>query len=165
MKEAEINKINRLRRQGFGYKKISDELGINVNTVKAYCRRHPLDEPRKEITPGVCKQCGKTISIKRTVRPRKFCSDECRQTYWREHDSEIKRMAHYDYVCNEVAKGVAQAGLTTGVPVIFSVVTTENIEQAVERAGTKAGNKGADGALSALEMANLFRKFTGNEAD
>lgn len=67
--------------------------------------------------------------------------------------------AHYDYVCSEVSKGVAQAALATGVPVIFSVVTTENIEQAVERAGTKAGNKGADGAMAAMEMANLLKKI------
>lgn len=67
--------------------------------------------------------------------------------------------SHYDYVCSEVSKGVAQAALSTGVPVIFSVVTTENIEQAVERAGTKAGNKGADGAIAAMEMANLLKKI------
>ena len=67
--------------------------------------------------------------------------------------------SHYDYVCNEVSKGIAQAGLSTGVPVIFGVVTTENIEQAVERAGTKAGNKGADGAMAAMEMANLLKKI------
>ena len=64
---------------------------------------------------------------------------------------------HYDYVCNEVSKGVAQVGLTTGVPTIFGVVTTENIEQAIERAGTKAGNKGSDAAVSAMEMANLIK--------
>lgn len=67
--------------------------------------------------------------------------------------------SHYDYVCSEVSKGVAQAALATGVPVIFSVVTTENIEQAVERAGTKAGNKGADGAMAAMEMVNLLKKI------
>lgn len=67
--------------------------------------------------------------------------------------------SHYDYVCNEVSKGVAQVGLSTGVPVIFAIVTTENIEQAVERAGTKAGNKGADGAMAAMEMANLLRSI------
>ena len=67
--------------------------------------------------------------------------------------------SHYDYVCAEVSKGVAQVGLTTGVPTIFGVVTTENIEQAVERAGTKAGNKGADGAMAAMEMANLLRQL------
>ena len=66
---------------------------------------------------------------------------------------------HYDYVCNEVSKGVAQVGLQTGVPTIFSVVTTENIEQAIERSGTKAGNKGADGAMAAMEMANLLKKM------
>ena len=61
---------------------------------------------------------------------------------------------HYDYVCNEVAKGVAHVGLNTGVPTMFGVVTTENIEQAIERAGTKAGNKGFDAAVGAIEMAN-----------
>ena len=63
---------------------------------------------------------------------------------------------HYELVCSEAAKGIAQVGLKTGVPVTFGVVTTENIEQAIERAGTKAGNKGADAALTALELANLM---------
>ena len=67
--------------------------------------------------------------------------------------------SHYDYVCNEVSKGVAQVGMSTGVPTIFSVVTTENIEQAIERAGTKAGNKGVDGAMAAMEMANLLKNI------
>ncbi|MEE1131394.1 MAG: 6,7-dimethyl-8-ribityllumazine synthase [Caryophanon sp.] len=62
---------------------------------------------------------------------------------------------HYDYVCNEAAKGIQQVSLQTGVPVIFGIVTTESIEQAIERAGTKAGNKGYDCAISAIEMANL----------
>lgn len=65
--------------------------------------------------------------------------------------------SHYDYVCNEVSKGVAAASMETGVPVMFGVVTTENIEQAIERAGTKAGNKGYDCALGAIEMVNLIR--------
>ena len=64
---------------------------------------------------------------------------------------------HYDYVCSEAAKGIAQAGMSTGVPVIFGVLTTETIEQAIERAGTKAGNKGYEAAVSAIEMANLLR--------
>ncbi|MEI4770845.1 6,7-dimethyl-8-ribityllumazine synthase [Psychrobacillus sp. FJAT-51614] len=66
---------------------------------------------------------------------------------------------HYDYVCNETAKGIASVGLTTGVPVMFGIVTTETIEQAIERSGTKAGNKGYDAAVSAIEMANLNRLF------
>lgn len=66
---------------------------------------------------------------------------------------------HYDYVCNEAAKGVSQAGLSSGIPVIFGVVTTENIEQAIERAGTKAGNKGWESAVAAIEMANLMKNF------
>lgn len=67
--------------------------------------------------------------------------------------------SHYDYVCNEVSKGVAQVGMQTGVPTIFGVVTTENIEQAIERAGTKAGNKGVDGAMAAMEMVSLMKKI------
>src|SRR5574344_1643747 len=66
---------------------------------------------------------------------------------------------HYDYVCAEVSKGIAQVSLETGVPVIFGVLTTENIEQAIERAGTKAGNKGADAAKSAIEMSNLMSEL------
>ncbi|APH04547.1 6,7-dimethyl-8-ribityllumazine synthase [Bacillus weihaiensis] len=64
---------------------------------------------------------------------------------------------HYDYVCNEAAKGVSQASLSTGVPVVFGVLTTETIEQAVERAGTKAGNKGYEAAVTAIEMGNLLK--------
>lgn len=67
--------------------------------------------------------------------------------------------SHYDYVCNEVSKGVAQVGLSSGVPVLFGVVTTENIEQAIARAGSKAGNKGYDCALSAIEMVNLLKQM------
>ena len=66
--------------------------------------------------------------------------------------------SHYDYVCNEVSKGIAQVSLNTGIPVLFGVVTTENIEQAIERAGTKAGNKGYDCALSAIEMVQLIKE-------
>ena len=67
--------------------------------------------------------------------------------------------SHYDYVCAEVSKGVAAVGLNTGVPTIFGVITTDNIEQAIERAGTKAGNKGYDAATSAIEMVNLMKEF------
>ena len=67
--------------------------------------------------------------------------------------------SHYDYVCAEVSKGVASVSLETEVPVIFGVLTTENIEQAIERAGTKAGNKGSDAAKSAIEMASLIKKI------
>ena len=65
--------------------------------------------------------------------------------------------SHYDYVCAEVSKGIANVSLETETPVMFGVVTTDNIEQAIERAGTKAGNKGYDCALGAIEMINLSR--------
>ena len=67
--------------------------------------------------------------------------------------------SHYDNVCNEVAKGVSKVNDQTNVPVIFGILTTESIEQAVERAGTKAGNKGAEAAVSAIEMANLLKSI------
>lgn len=66
---------------------------------------------------------------------------------------------HYDYVCAEVSKGIAQVSLKTGLPVMFGVLTTDNIEQAIERAGSKAGNKGFDCAAGAIEMINLLRQI------
>ena len=66
---------------------------------------------------------------------------------------------HFDYVCAEVSKGVAKIGLDTGVPTIFGVLTTDNIEQAIERAGSKAGNKGWEAAAAAIEMANLLKSW------
>lgn len=63
---------------------------------------------------------------------------------------------HFDYIASEVAKGIAQVGLSTGVPVSFGIITADSLEQAIERAGTKQGNKGADAALSAIEMANII---------
>ena len=67
--------------------------------------------------------------------------------------------SHYDYVCNEVSKGIASVALESGVPVMFGVLTTDTIEQAIERAGTKAGNKGAECAQGAIEMVNLIRSL------
>ncbi len=67
--------------------------------------------------------------------------------------------AHFDYVAGEAAKGVAAAGLSSGIPVIFGVLTTENLEQAIDRAGGKMGNKGAEAAVTAVEMVDLFRKL------
>ncbi len=68
---------------------------------------------------------------------------------------------HFDYVAAEVSKGIAHVGLETGVPVVFGVITADNLEQAIERAGTKSGNKGFDAATSAIEMANLLRRIGG----
>lgn len=66
---------------------------------------------------------------------------------------------HYDYVCSEVSKGIANVSLSSDIPVMFGILTTENIEQAIERAGTKAGNKGYDCAVGAIEMVNLIKKI------
>lgn len=73
--------------------------------------------------------------------------------------------SHYDLVCAEATKGIAQVGARTGVPTIFAVVTTDTIEQAIERSGTKMGNKGYEGGLAAVEMANLFSKMDGDGND
>jgi 6,7-dimethyl-8-ribityllumazine synthase len=67
---------------------------------------------------------------------------------------------HYDYVCNETAKGISHVSLTTGVPCAFGVITTENLEQAFERAGSKAGNKGYESAVAVIEMVNLINKIS-----
>ena len=67
--------------------------------------------------------------------------------------------SHYDYVCSEVSKGIAAVSLNSSIPVMFGVLTTDNIEQAIERAGTKAGNKGYDCALGAIEMVNLIKEI------
>ena len=69
--------------------------------------------------------------------------------------------SHYDYVCSEVSKGIAHVSLTSGIPVMFGVLTTETIEQAIERAGSKAGNKGYECAVGAIEMADLMRRMAG----
>ena len=71
--------------------------------------------------------------------------------------------AHFDYVAGEAAKGVAQAAMQTGVPVLFGVVTTETLEQAINRAGVKAGNKGFEAAMSAVELVNLYKSMNGGE--
>ena len=73
--------------------------------------------------------------------------------------------SHYDYVCSEVSKGIAHVSLTSGIPVMFGVLTTETIEQAIERAGTKAGNKGYDCAAGAIEMVNLIHELDKRTAD
>ena len=73
--------------------------------------------------------------------------------------------SHYDYVCSEVSKGIAQTSLAAKIPVMFGVLTTENIEQAIERAGTKAGNKGYDCAAGAIEMVNLIHELDKRTAD
>jgi 6,7-dimethyl-8-ribityllumazine synthase len=72
---------------------------------------------------------------------------------------------HFDYIAAEVTKGIAKVGLDAGLPVIYGVITTENLEQAIERAGTKAGNKGFDAAVSAIEMANLVKGISKAKAD
>ena len=90
------------------------------------------------------------LAAQKLAQSGKYCAVICLGTVIRGSTS------HYELVCSEAAKGIAQVNLQTGVPTSFGIVTTENIEQAIERAGTKAGNKGEDAALTALELANLL---------
>lgn len=123
-------------------------LGGAIDTL----RRHETDEANIDVAwvPGAFEI---PLVAKKMAESKKYDAVICLGAVIRGSTS------HYDYVCNEVSKGVAQVGLQTGVPTIFGVVTTENIEQAIERAGTKAGNKGADAAMAAMEMASLLKNF------
>lgn len=121
-------------------------LGACIDTLK----RHGVDEENMEIIwcPGAYEI---PFVAQKAARTAKYDAVICLGAVIRGATS------HYDLVCSECAKGVASVAMETGVPAIFGVVTTDSIEQAVERAGTKAGNKGADAALAGIEMANLVR--------
>lgn len=114
--------------------------------------RHGMDEDDIEVAwvPGAFEI---PVMAQRMAQSKKYDAIICLGAVIRGSTS------HYDYVCAEVSKGVASVSLQFGLPVMFGVLTTDNIEQAIERAGTKAGNKGYDCALSAIEMANLFRRI------
>jgi 6,7-dimethyl-8-ribityllumazine synthase len=117
-------------------------------------RRHGVDESRVDLAwaPGSFEI---PIVAQRLARTGRYHAVICLGAVIR------GATPHFDYVANEVAKGVAQVGLQTGVPVIFGVLTTDSIEQAIERAGTKAGNKGFEAAVTAIEMASLLRAVDG----
>lgn len=115
-------------------------------------KRHGVEEENIEIAwvPGAFEI---PLIAKKMVKTKKYDAVICL-------GAVIKGSTpHFDYVCAEVSKGVATVSLDSEVPVIFGVLTTDSIEQAIERAGTKAGNKGYDAAVTAIEMANLIREF------
>ena len=115
-------------------------------------KRHDVSEDNIEIAwvPGAFEI---PLAASKMVRLDKYDAIICLGAVIRGETS------HYDYVCSEVSKGIAQISLNSGVPVMFGVVTTENIEQAVNRAGAKSGNKGYDCALGAIEMVNLLKNM------
>ncbi|HSB71712.1 MAG TPA: 6,7-dimethyl-8-ribityllumazine synthase [Candidatus Methylomirabilis sp.] len=115
-------------------------------------RRHGVDEDRIEVVrvPGSFEI---PLAAKRLAASGRYDAVVCLGAVIR------GATPHFDYIAAEVSKGVAAAALETGVPIAFGVLTTDSIEQAVERAGTKGGNKGFDAACSAIEMANLFREL------
>ncbi len=114
--------------------------------------RHGVDEDRIDVAwvPGAFEL---PIAAKRLAESKKYDAVVCLGAVIR------GATPHFEYVCAESAKGIASVALETGVPTIYGVVTTDTIEQAVERAGTKAGNKGWDAALAAIEMANLMKQL------
>ena len=123
-------------------------LGGSIDALK----RHGMEEDDIEITwaPGAFEI---PLIAKKMAKSKEYDAVICL-------GAVIKgATTHYDYVCSEVSKGVANVSLETEVPVIFGVLTTDTIEQAIERAGTKAGNKGYDAAVSAIEMANLLKEI------
>ncbi|MBF8984369.1 6,7-dimethyl-8-ribityllumazine synthase [Lutibacter sp. B2] len=123
-------------------------LGGSIDALK----RHGMEEDDIEITwaPGAFEI---PLIAKKMAKSKKYDAVICL-------GAVIKgATTHYDYVCSEVSKGIANVSLDTEIPVIFGVLTTDTIEQAIERAGTKAGNKGYDAAVSAIEMANLLKEI------
>ncbi len=123
-------------------------LGGAVDALK----RHDVDEDNIEVAwvPGAFEI---PLIASKMAKSKKYDAIICLGAVIRGNTS------HYDYVCSEVSKGIAHVSLNSDIPVMFGVVTTENIEQAIERAGTKAGNKGFDCAVGAIEMVNLIREL------
>ncbi|WP_419725913.1 6,7-dimethyl-8-ribityllumazine synthase [Terrisporobacter petrolearius] len=123
-------------------------LGGAVDALK----RHDVDEDNIEIAwvPGAFEI---PLIASKMAKSKKYDAIICLGAVIRGNTT------HYDYVCSEVSKGIAHVSLNSDIPVMFGVITTENIEQAIERAGTKAGNKGFDCAVGAIEMINLIREI------
>ncbi|WP_343345654.1 6,7-dimethyl-8-ribityllumazine synthase [Terrisporobacter petrolearius] len=123
-------------------------LGGAVDALK----RHDVDEDNIEVAwvPGAFEI---PLIASKMAKSKKYDAIICLGAVIRGNTT------HYDYVCSEVSKGIAHVSLNSHIPVMFGVITTENIEQAIERAGTKAGNKGFDCAVGAIEMINLIREI------
>lgn len=123
-------------------------LGGAVDALK----RHDVDEENIEVAwvPGAFEI---PLIASKMAKSKKYDAIICLGAVIRGNTT------HYDYVCSEVSKGIAHVSLNSDIPVMFGVITTENIEQAIERAGTKAGNKGFDCAVGAIEMINLIREM------
>lgn len=100
MTALEKERISQLQQQGYGYKRIATELGLAVNGVKSYCRRHPVTiDTKAECKPGICQQCGNAINQLPGRKIKRFCSDRCRNKWWNEHQSLVKKKAYYSLVC------------------------------------------------------------------
>lgn len=100
MTNIEKNKIRLLQKKGYGYKRIAVEIGLPVNSVKTYCRRHPVESTVDPALSG-CEFCGKEIKQPPHRKTKRFCSDACRMAWWKEHPDQINRVATYSYICPE----------------------------------------------------------------
>ena len=104
MTDKQKNAIASLRREGYGYGKIADALGINKNTVKSYCRRHGVEKIKHDSSGDetvFCRNCGAFVKQIQGRKKKLYCSDKCRQTWWKEHPEMLNHKAMYDYVCPE----------------------------------------------------------------
>ena len=104
MTDIEKGKIHVLQSRGYGYKKIAAELDLSVNSVKSYCRRHPVVEVEEPGMPR-CLQCGAAVEQKEQRKQKKFCSDQCRSAWWKEHPDQIKRTKLISYICPQCGDG------------------------------------------------------------
>ena len=104
MTKDQIKKIEEMRLKGQGYVVIARETGIPENTVKSYCRRHPLFEKSPEEVSGICACCGKPVEQNPHRKTKRFCSDACRMKWWNSHADKVQRKAMYEFTCPECGK-------------------------------------------------------------
>lgn len=96
----EIRRIMALQNKGYGYRKIAAETGISVNTVKSYCKRHPLQTEKEEIVVSTyCAQCGKVLAINHGAKGKRFCDAKCRMAWWNSHRSEVQHKTYHTKIC------------------------------------------------------------------
>lgn len=99
MTAEEITKVGQLQREGYGYKRIASLTGLSINTVKAYCRRHPVSKEDTAAENTLCKMCGKELKQTPHKRKRIFCSDACRLAWWNSHREQVNRKTVYSLTC------------------------------------------------------------------
>ncbi len=110
MNHMDRDKISTLRAQGMSYSQIASVLKLNENTVRSYCRRHRVAIPTPQVEGQRCPQCGIPVFSKEGKKPRRFCSDQCRQKYWNTHLNQVKRKAYYNITCQHCGRSFLSYG-------------------------------------------------------